>query len=120
MFLYLTRAASQTIILTANENRGTLNSAVITLEHIDTEETITLTKANTSTKLARFDSFVINTADIASLPEGDFLYTVKAAPGGDIDDSLELETGRGRIIKSFTETVNTNTRTEEAAMYVRS
>lgn len=106
MFIYFTRASNQTIVLTANEGRGTLNNAVIRLEHIESGEVVTLTKANQSSYRDRYDSFIITAANIATLPEGDLLYTVKAASGGDIDDSLTLESGRGRIIALTNETIS--------------
>lgn len=119
MFLYFNRQANQHITVTATEGRGTLNSAKITFEHLSTGETVTLTKTNQSAHRSRYDEFIIAAADIATLPEGDILYTIKAAPGGDIDDSLTLETGRGRIIETITETINTYTRTEEPVIYER-
>ena len=119
MFIYLDRTTQKEIVVTANEGRGTLAQAVIEIEHLQSEKTVTLTKDNLTDQPGRYDRFLIEPADIEDLENGDFQYTIKAAAGGDIDPDITLETGRGRIKETYTETITERTRTEEAVVYER-
>lgn len=120
MFLSLDNSTTQNIVVHATDNRGTLDTAIIKLTSvIDETQSVSLTKSNTSTKRNRFDQFSISPSDYASLPSGDIKYTVQAAPGGNIDDSLILDRGRGRIAELFNNTEKEYNNTSEAKIYER-
>ncbi len=119
MFLYLNRESSQTIRVTASEGRGALPEAVIKFRHIGTGEEILLEKPNVGQFPERYDAFQIEPEDIEALPAGDLLYFIQAAPGGDIDPDILLESGRARIRESFTETTTIYSRQTEDVIYER-
>ena len=120
MFVYFDRSSTQEILVHATDGRGVLSSAIIRLEHIGSGDFVTLTKPNTSTNPGRYDTFEVTAADIEDLPEGDLLWTVKAAPGGDIDPDITLDHGRARIRQTHTVTVPVHEKaTEEVAVYER-
>lgn len=123
MFLTIDRQATQTILVTATEGRGTLEEARIVFKHLASNQEIELTKGNISPARSRYDEFQVVPGDLDDLPEGDFIYTVYASDsetndGLDPDDSLE--TGRGKIITSFvtTEVVHEHNTTD--VIYERS
>jgi hypothetical protein len=121
MFIYFDRSTTQEILVHASDGRGVLSSAIIRLEHIVSGSVVTLTKSNTSTNPGRYDRFLITAADIEDLPEGDLLWSIKAAPGGDIDPDITLDTGRARIRQTHTVTVPAHEKaTAEVAIYERS
>lgn len=122
MFLRINRNITQSILVTANEGRGTLMEARIVFIHLTSHREITITKPNVSTHRARYDEFVITAGDLALLEEGDFIYTVYATTditnlGLDPDSSLEA--GRGRVSTTFVTTEVVYDRSTTDVIYER-
>ena len=119
MYLSLNNTGGQNIVVNATDGRGTLTSAVITLVSVvDELRTVELTKSNISAYQDRYDEFTIDLADYSSMPEGEFIYTIKAAAGGDIDETIILERGRGRIAEAGSAAVEKeHTNLQEAKIY---
>jgi hypothetical protein len=104
MYLKLNSTEAQTMIATATNRIGTLTTAVIEFVSVmEPTKKVTLNKTNLSASPERYDQFEILPGDYASMPIGDFEYTIKSDVGGDIDSDLVLEIGRGTIVKSIIE-----------------